>query len=198
MFRSSSLLAFVVSGLLLFALPACDYSTPEGGTLDVRLNSTSSSLNLEKATVTVEHVSIASKYDGSEPERFDGWPNMLQENRNVDLTKAKGTGDMRLARDQVPHGDFDGLNIRLSETAEITYQDEDGNSVTTTASLPEEINGRVPLKFDPLVLSEGEEATVSLQFDLGGSFSKTKKASFQFQPSISIEKVVVNGEKQSM
>jgi hypothetical protein len=198
MYKPNFLLAFAVSGLLLLALPACDYSTPEGGTLDVRLNSTSSSLDLSKAVVTVEHVSIASKYDGSEPKRFDGWPNMIEENQKVDLTSVTGSGDMRLTRDQVPHGDFDGLNIKFSETAQITYQDENGESVTTTASLPEEINGRVALKFDSLVLSEGESATVSLKFDLGGSFSKKEKDAFKFQPSLNVEELVVNGEKQAL
>lgn len=196
MYRCSSLLALAVSGLLLVAFTACDYSAPEGGTLDVRLTSTSNALSLTKAEVTVEHVSIASNYEGPDPERFEGWPNMLENNLKLDVTELEGTKVMRLARDQIPHGDFDGLHVKLSETADITYQDENGNSVETTASLPEDLRGNVALSFDSMVLSENEEATITLRFDLGSSFDKKKeKSGFKFQPTISIEEMTVNGDK---
>lgn len=178
---------------------ACDYSAPEGGTLDVRLTSTSSALSLTKAEVTIEHVSIASNYEDSDPERFEGWPNMIDNDLKLDLTELEGAKDVRLARDQIPHGDFDGLHVKLSETAEITYQDENGDSVETTASLPKDLRGNVALTFDSMVLSENEEATVSLRFDLGSSFDKKKeKAAFKFQPSISIEEMIVNGDKRAL
>lgn len=193
MYRLSSLLAFAVSGFLLVTLTACDYSVPEGGKLNVELTSTPSTLSLEKAEVTIEHVSIASNYEKSDPDRFQGWPNMIEDNVTVDLTEWQGSVDTLLASDQVPYGDFDGLHVKVSETAEIKYQDESGKLVETTASLSDAVNGNVALTFESLVLSENEEASVTLRFDLGSSFARKKEqAAFQFQPSIKLQEMTVN------
>ncbi len=199
MYRYSALFASVVFGLVLMTLTACDYTVPEGGTLDVRLSSTSSDIDLNKAVVTVEHVSIASNYDESEPSRFESWPNMISDDVEVDLTQVEGTTDTLLARDQVLPGDFDGLNVKLAETAKIEYQ-KNGKSVQTEVTLAKDVHGNVALTFDPLLLdSASKEATLHLQFDLGNSFPKKEgKQSFQFQPSMSVDKLVVNGDKRSV
>lgn len=199
MYKPSSLLAFALSGLLLVTLTACDYTGPKGGTLDVRLSSTSSDLDLKSAVITVERVSIAWNYNESNPERFDNWPNMLQEDIKVDLADIEGDGDTRLVRDQVLPGDIDGVNVKLSETAEIVYRDQNGKSVQTTAVLSKKTHGKVALGFAQILLdSENEEATVSLQFDLKGSFDRKKeKDTFQFQPSITVDELVVNGDTRT-
>lgn len=200
MHRYSSLFLFAVSGLLFITLTACDYTAPEGGTLDVRLSSTSNDSNLSKAVVTVEHVSIASNYDGSNPERFGDWPNMLQEGVEVDLTELEGPTDMRLARGQVLPGDFDGLHVRFSETAEIRYQSQNGKSVQTTATLSSASHRNVALTFDSLLLdSKSESATLSLQFDLDGSFDRQQnKKTFRFRPSITVGELIVNGDARTV
>jgi hypothetical protein len=165
--------------------------------MDVRINSTSSDLALNKAVVTVEHVSIASGYDRSNPEHFGDWPNMLEEDRNVDLTKAEGAEDVRLVRDQVPPGDFDGLHVQFSNIAEIEYQNANGKSVQKTVKLSDESHGNVALEFDQMLLkSGGEEATLYLQVDLDRSFPRKEKA-IQFQPAMTVDKMTINGEKRA-
>lgn len=45
--------------------------------------------------------------------------------------------------------------------------------------------------------SEGQRATVSLQFDLGASFEKKGGADTrQFTPSVALEEITVNGERR--
>lgn len=189
----------LLSGLLLVSLSACDYTTPEGGTLNVELSSTPSTLS--KAVVTVEHVSISSNYDGSNPARFGGWPNMIQKEVEIDLSRHSGTGDMLLARDQVPVGDFDGLHVTFAETAELTYQDKEGNVVQKTVSLSDALQGRVALQFDRSVTldSKDQRATVSLEFNLGKSFGKKAEMDTRpFIPSVTLKELAVNGERRTV
>ncbi len=166
--------------------------------MDVRINSVSSDRDLDSAVVSVEHVSVASGYDESNPEYFGDWPNMLEETEDVDLTKAEGTQDtLRLVRDRVPPGDFDGLHVRFSNTAEIQYQDENGKPVQKTIKLSDEAHGNVALEFDQMLLkSGGEEATLYLQVDLDRSFPRKEKA-IQFQPAMTVDKMTINGEKRA-
>lgn len=168
--------------------------------MDVRINSVSSDRVLDSAVVSVEHVSVASGYDESNPEHFGDWPNMLEATQDVDLTKAEGAEDVRLVRDQVPPGDFDGLHVRFSNTAEIQYQDENGKPVQKTIKLSDEAHGNVSLEFDRILLdSEGEEATMSLQVDLDRSFPrKDGGGALQYQPSVSLDELVVNGDERAL
>lgn len=201
MHRRCSFLALAVSGLLLATLTACDYTAPEGGMMNVRLYSTSSDVALDSAGITLEHVSIASGYNESNPEHFGDWPNMLDENKDVDLTEYRASEDtLLLKRHQVQPGDFDGLHVQISNTAEIKYQNESGDEVRKTVQLSDQTHGNLALEFDRMLLkSQSEEATLYLQFDLDSSFQqKDGGGTLQYQPSVTLDKLVVNGDERAL
>lgn len=190
-----SLLATVT--LLFLSVTACDYSTPEGGTLDVRLSGTASSL--ETAEVTITSVSIGSIYNAPARESFGKWPNMLNDSVTVDLTNLDGEVDMLLSSAQLPHGDFNQVHVELAEQAYISYQDKDGNAKENTLAITEEILGNVVIEFDPIELEGGNErAVLELQFNLDDSFVKGQTEAYQYSPALTAKKLMVKGVERPL
>lgn len=198
MYRFPSLSLLSAAALLFLSTTACDYTAPEGGTLDVRLNSTSTTLT--KAEVTVTHVSIGSVQGTSPREYFGKWPNMLNEDVTVDLTSLNENVDMLLSSAQVQPGDFNQVHVELADSARISYQDKDGTSVQKKVALTDENLANVIIEFDPILLEGGDErAVLSLQFDLDNSFAKNQNTgSYQFSPSVSAEKLMVKGVERDI
>lgn len=198
MFKSPYLAILAVAALVLFTVTGCDYTAPEGGTLDVRLNSTTSSL--EKAEVTVTNVSIGSIYKGQSEDDFGKWPNMLSKNKTVDLTTLGADVDMLLSSANVPPGDFNQVHVELADNAVITYRDNDGNTVEKKVAIADDLLGEVIIEFDPILLENGDErAVLSLQFDLDSSFVKSQDTGeYAFSPALSAKKLMVKGMERPL
>lgn len=185
-----------VAGLLLFLFAACDYTGPQGGTLDVHLSSTDS--DLQKAVVTIEHMSVAFAPDGHEPENFGQGLNMIDENIEVDLASLEGSLDTLLARHQVLPAEFNQLHLALSDTARISYQDSTEGPPQKVA-LPDKSSGEIVLNFGQMHLRNGgETASIRLGFNLDQSFVKSgSETAYRFEPDVAVEKITVNGRERA-
>lgn len=198
MYKLTHYFVLAAASLLFLSLTACDYTAPEGGTLDVRLNSTQTSL--EKAEVTITSVSIGSVQKGQSEDAFGKWPNMLSKNETVDLTTLGNDVDMLLSSANVQPGDFNEVHVELADSARIKYLAKDGKSVQDEVAITDTHLGNVIIEFDPILLEDGDErAVLSLQFDIDDSFVKNQKTdAYDFSPALSAQKLMVKGVERSL
>jgi len=181
---------------LLLSVTACDYTGPQGGTLDVNLSSTDS--DLQKAVVTVEHISVDFTSGGHKPSDFGSGLNMIEENVRVDLASLEGSESTLLSRAQVLPAEFNQLHVTLSDTARIAYRDGKGTVRQEKVALSEESLGEVVLTFDKMrLMQKGETAKIEMGVNLDQTFEKTEgESTYRFKPDVAVEQVTVNGRKR--
>ncbi len=209
-FRHTFLLAFsllITAGLLWVG---CDssggLSEPAQGTFT--LNLTDDPADLDSAVVTIDRVTLVTE-DGAENEDDDegdddddgedeeeGVVTLTDQTHTIDLLRLQNGIDSTLAEDvTVPEGEYTQLRLVLKDSTGANYVVTNSGE-KQDLQVPSGVQSgiKIILPGEVEVENDGDQLSVTLDFDAEESFVETGSGQHIFKPTVRVKNVFVNGE----
>ncbi|PQJ35568.1 hypothetical protein BSZ35_14010 [Salinibacter sp. 10B] len=196
---SSFLLSLVVAGGLLFAA-GCDSTGADGesGTLELRMNgSTSKALtksvtthsgpptadSIEKALVTIGEVSIVPAEKADQGDSTDTGVKVLSDTEfEVDLKNLQAGVDTALAEVEIPTGTYSQVRFITTEKVQVTFK---GDSNPTGVKIASGQQTGLKATFDPFTIESADDRVeVTINWDVEEALKGNPNGKYVITPAI--------------
>ena len=176
----------LMTAVLVLIVTGCDYTAQQGGTVDLRLRS---STELEKAVTTIEYAAVVPTVNGTYKDVFGRtFPNLLDAPATVDLASNPAPLDMLLSRKQVQPGKYNQLRLIFADSALVQRTGKTNKSPRSKLALADESMSTVAIRFESTPLDAKEKrAEITVNLDLrptSGDETERDSTAAYFEPVV--------------